>query len=147
MAVKLVMATLKDLKAHKDELIKMMGYSLKINGKNSLESEKVYEKLIYYFELGKANVWLALEDKRVVGYAQFFQKNDERVHLNEIAVAEGDQNKGVGSILMDAVEHSAREYGATSVELFCHEINSNAKNFYGKHLYVPEKYLMVKSML
>lgn len=99
-----------------------------------------------YFNLGKANVWLALDKNRVVGYAQFFRKSNERVHLNEIAVAKEYQGKGVGSALINAVEKSAKKCGAGYVELFCNEVNTRAKIFYGMHRYLPEKHLMIKAV-
>lgn len=142
----LVLATVEDLKNHKIELIEMMNYSLQANhgGALSKKGVDVYEKLLYYFDLDKAKVWLALDNQKVIGYAQFFKKDSERVHLNEIAVAKDYQNKGIGSMLIEAVEQSAKEFGVSVVELFCNEVNDNAKHFYDTHQYSAEKHLMVK---
>lgn len=146
MATQLVMADLEELCFCKKELLEIIEYSLKNNMRDLGKAIDVYEKLLHYFEIGKTNVWLAMEDKKVVGYAQFFQKEDGRVHLNQIAVAEKYQNKGVGSMLIDAVEKSAKDCGATIVELFCNEVNDNAWRFYDTHRYLTEKRLMIKKI-
>lgn len=150
MDVQLTLATIDDLRRYKGELLKIIDDSLKLNYENDesgkLKNNEVYEKLIHYFEVNQTKVWLAKSEQKVVGYAQFFKKNKERIHLNEIAVAEDYQNKGIGSILINAVEKSAKESGAKFVELFCNNVNSIAKCFYEKHDYFPEKFLMKKEI-
>lgn len=105
-----------------------------------------YDKLTGYFGQGKAKVWLVFDGNSLAGYAQFFQKEDGRVHLNEIAVSAYSQGKGIGSKLLRAVEDSAAEAGAECVELFCSEKNEIAKDFYEKHAYQTERRLLTKNI-
>ncbi len=147
----IILATEDDLKSHKDELIEIIEYSLKVNNQ-SVSTRSVcggagkYNKMMHYYEEGKTNVWLAVENERAVGFAQFFQKDTKRVHLNEIAVAESFQHNGIGSVLMNYVENSARECGANIVELFCSDCNKNAMQFYMRKSYTTERRLMIKDI-
>ena len=105
-----------------------------------------YYKLIDYFEQGKTNVCLAVEGKRVLGYAQYFRTDYGRVHLNEIAVAEEYQYQGIGTKLMEEVEKGSRKVSVSCIELFCIEKNERAKTFYSKNNYETEKRLMIKRL-
>jgi len=147
--IELILADIEDLQIHKSELIEIMNFSLKENSEEigGRGGTRVYEKLVHYVNQNMTSVWLALDDQKAVGYAQFFRKDETRVHLNQIAVAEDYQNRGVGSMLIEAVEQSAKNIGADTIELFCKEVNDNAKKFYGKHNYSAEKRLMIKTVI
>ena len=51
-------------------------------------------------------------------------------HLEAIAVAEGLGGKGIGSLLLDAVEKDARSRGAGSMSLHVFATNTRARGFY-----------------
>lgn len=145
--MELRLASIDDLIKHKKELVEMMDYSVRVNqGTQKREGTAKYDKLIGYFEQGKANVWLAFAGNSLLGYAQYFKKENGRVHLNEIAVDEHAQGMGIGTELLQAVEKSATEMGTDCVELFCNEVNASAKSFYDKHLYSTEKRLLTKRL-
>ena len=128
----LKLATIDDLKIHEKELLQIIANSINENHRNLPNYNEfiVYKKLITYFEQRKTNVWIALDDEKMVGYAQFFLNEKGRIHLNEIAVSKGYQHKGVGTKLLNAVESSSFDLGADTIELFCNEDNEVAKKFY-----------------
>ena len=99
-----------------------------------------------YYRMGKADIVGAFDGNNLIGYAQFFQKENGRLHLNQIAVRENWQGKGVGTLLLEAVKTGAQECGSNMVELFCNENNSVAKDFYHKHRFVTEKRLMIRML-
>lgn len=141
------LATISDLQYYRQELIEMMDYSVKVNFPYSeIGGVEKYEKLIGYYEQGKANVWLAFDRNDLLGYAQFFKKGNGQVHLNEIAVREGMQGNGIGTRLLKAVEKSAIDSGASYVELFCSETNQKAKELYHKNCYKTVKLLLSKKL-
>lgn len=145
----LILAAIDELRSYREELIELMEYSQQINYRSPngrKEAMAAYEKLISYYEQGKTNVWLAIEDSNLAGYAQFFQKENGRVHLNEIAVGEKYQDNGIGTRLIMAVENSAKELNAEFVELFCNEGNLKAKALYDKNHYVIERCQMFKKI-
>ena len=127
-------------------MLKIIRCSVKKNHRDLLNYDEfiVYDKLVNYYQQGKANVWIALEADKMVGYAQFFLNEKGRVHLNEIAVSENYQHKGIGSKLLNAVESSSLEWKAEIIELFCDESNEEAKKFYGKNKFETEKRLLIK---
>lgn len=144
----LKLATIDDLKIHEKELLQIIANSINENHRNLPNYNEfiVYKKLITYFEQRKTNVWIALDDEKMVGYAQFFLNEKGRIHLNEIAVSKDYQHKGVGTKLLNAVESSSFDLGADTIELFCNEDNEVAKKFYENNKYRTEKRLLIKKV-
>lgn len=144
----LKLATIDDLKIHEKELLQIISNSINENHRNLPNYNEfiVYKKLITYFEQRKTNVWIALDDEKIVGYAQFFLNEKGRIHLNEIAVSKDYQHKGVGTKLLNAVESSSFDLGADTIELFCNEDNEVAKKFYENNKYSTEKRLLIKKV-
>lgn len=136
-----------ELTEYREDLISCMEDSLKVNDLNKdfkKEGRNEYQKMMGYYYMGKASIVGALDGNRLIGYAQFFQKENGRMHLNQIAVREDCQGSGVGTLLLRAVERNAKECNALMMELFCNERNVVAKKFYQKYQYLTEKRLMIK---
>lgn len=135
------------LREHREDLIQCMEDSLKVNDSDgNLRGDDVYQKMMGYYQMGKASIIGAFEDKRLIGYAQFFKKENGRVHLNELAVREDCQGKGVGTLLLREIVNFAKEWKITMVELFCNEGNAVAQKFYQKHKFFTEKRMMIKNV-
>ena len=80
------------------------------------------------------------ENDRTIGYIMFsfFERNNavmrykKILHIEQIAVDEKNQNKGVGSQLMCHVIDYAKNLGCTDMMLTVNEDNIKARKFYEK---------------
>jgi ribosomal protein S18 acetylase RimI-like enzyme len=59
-------------------------------------------------------------------------------HLEALAVADGHEGQGIGTLLLDACHRRARELGARSMTLHVFDTNRKALGLYAKHGYDPE---------
>ncbi len=66
-------------------------------------------------------------------------------HLEAIAVAEGMSGKGIGRLLLDAVEDEVRARGAQSMTLHVFASNTRARDFYEKSGYHGELMRYIRS--
>lgn len=148
--VNIVLADRVMLLKYEEDIKSLMEYSYKINFNNCEKTsvaEEKYTKLIKYFEEGSANIVIAFENGIFAGYAWFFQKTYDRIHLNEIAVVEKFQIQGIGKKLIKFIESYAKENLISTIELFCIESNRRAGLFY-KHMgYETEKRVLTKRIL
>lgn len=65
-------------------------------------------------------------------------------HLEAIAVADGQEGRGVGSRLLASAESSAQERGAQSMSLTVFAANERARLFYASHGYDGELLRYIK---
>ena len=146
-----VLLAVKDiLLQYECDIRKLMEYSYIINFNDvenaiSVQKER-FQKLLEYYDEGKANVVLAFVNGAFAGYAWFFQISQDRVHLNEIAVVKEFHSKGIGRQLIEFVEIYAKEHHISKVELYCMEVNDQANRFYNRNGYKTEKRLFVKDI-
>lgn len=132
---------------YKEDIVNVMLESLKINFPHQIfNGEERYQKLLLYYMDGKAEVLIALRDTEFLGYIWFFKKDKRRIHLNELAVKQSENGKGVGTLLMNYLEQYVKtKYDIKEIELFCMESNSRALEFYEKNGFCSEKRLLVKN--
>ena len=67
-------------------------------------------------------------------------------HLEAIAVAEGMSGKGIGSLLLAAIENDARSRGAGSMTLHVFATNTRARSFYESKQYHGELMRYIKPL-
>ncbi len=67
--------------------------------------------------IGKGHLYVAQEDGRIVGFVVFYPKQDH-VHLENVAVIPGFQNRGIGTRLIGFVEQEAQQDGYSRIELY-----------------------------
>jgi GNAT superfamily N-acetyltransferase len=77
---------------------------------------------------------------RVVGLAHlhrvpFLTESTYRVRLTALVVDEAVRSRGVGALLLAAAERTAREMGATALELSTSDRRLRAHRFYERHGY------------
>ena len=65
----------------------------------------------------KGHLYVAQEDDQVVGFVVFYARQDH-VHLENVAVAPGFQNRGIGSKLIGFVEQQAQQDDYNRIELY-----------------------------
>lgn len=82
--------------------------------------------------IARGELFVALEDERVVGYLLFALEEDD-LHVEELAVLPSVGRRGVGSALLAAVIDVARMSGATRVSLITLAFAEFATAFYEGH--------------
>ncbi|CAM4143290.1 GNAT family N-acetyltransferase [Aquirufa beregesia] len=78
----------------------------------------------------------AIENKQVLGVARMHESNSQQGQVRCVAVASSHQGQGIGKLLMDYLEHKAKESNWKEIIL---EARENAVPFYTKLGYVIEK--------
>lgn len=82
-----------------------------------------------------AKTWVAEIGGRLVGFVVANREQRDAGHIVTLDVAEDWRRGGVGTVLMNAAEASAREQGARFVYLETAEDNAAAQNFYRRRGY------------
>lgn len=106
-------------------------------------------KLAYYLAEGTAIVFVAREEEVLLGWVwchEVIRISAKRLHIAEIAVRDKYQRTGVGRQLMNEVEMYAKSKGYKEIDLMVTITNSRAIGFYENALFVPERYLMKKTI-
>ena len=96
----------------------------------------------YEEAIESAEVWVAMADDVVAGYAVTRYPGDDGVLLENLAVAPGHQGRGIGRALIAHVEARATASGAAYVELFTHEAMTENRRLYARLGYEKTGYLV-----
>ncbi|MBT8433272.1 MAG: GNAT family N-acetyltransferase [Gammaproteobacteria bacterium] len=67
--------------------------------------------------IAKGHLYVAQVDNQIVGFAVFYARQDH-VHLENVAVTPGFQNRGFGRKLIEYVEQQAQQEGYNRIELY-----------------------------
>lgn len=120
-----------------DAVLKVLNaYSSDPNGLGTPLPEDVKQNLLPRMSaLSNCRVFLAFCDGQPVGAAICFTgfstfKAKETVNIHDLAVLPEYRNRGVGSVLLNAVEDFARMLGACKVTLEVRESNQAAERLY-----------------
>jgi len=84
--------------------------------------------------IAAGKVWVAEEDGRLTGVLMIEPAADH-LYLDTLAVAPGEQRRGVGTALLAVAEHEARRAGLAEVRLFTNEMMTENLLFYPRHGY------------
>jgi ribosomal protein S18 acetylase RimI-like enzyme len=97
--------------------------------------EETYEDLKK--EIENKLVFIALLDGVVVGSVRIELKPDNTAYLSRFAVSEAYQNKGIGKILMNAIDSSMKELGIENLYLHtASRMLSLVRFYYGRGFYI-----------
>ncbi|MEV8374395.1 GNAT family N-acetyltransferase [Kribbella sp. NPDC056861] len=102
------------------------------------------DKKTFFSERSGPDAHLVAEaDGEVLGYlrlqdAYSFPEGSGVLSINGLAVATEARGRGIGSILMTAVDDEAKRRGARKVTLHVHGTNTVARRLYERHGYVVE---------
>ncbi|MFD7076302.1 GNAT family N-acetyltransferase [Nocardioides sp. NPDC059952] len=89
-----------------------------------------------------AEVWVAMVDDEVAGYAVTRNPGDDGLLLENLAVVPGHQRRGIGRALIAHVEARAMARGAVFVELFTLEAMTENRRLYMRLGYEEIGYLV-----
>ncbi|MEA2077678.1 MAG: ribosomal protein S18-alanine N-acetyltransferase [Candidatus Marinimicrobia bacterium] len=93
-----------------------------------------WAEIHFYFDLYTKTSydWVVVEDKELCGYLCFWKIKDE-LHINNIAVKESKQRRGVAQKMLDKLTIFAEKHRASMMTLEVSEHNKKAQNFYKKN--------------
>lgn len=96
---------------------------------------ETYEDLIV--ELNKKLIFVALMDNFIVGSVRVEVKPDKTAYLSRLGVRGEFQSKGIGKLLMDAVDNSMEELGVTNLYLHtASRMLALVRFYYGRGFYI-----------
>ncbi len=95
-----------------------------------------YSKRILRWFLGQPGAYcvVAEEDGQVAGFV-LVEREGTRAHLITIDVLEGARRRGIGTMLLDTIEHTVAARGTRAIELETATDNEPAIAFWHKHGY------------
>lgn len=105
--------------------------------------ERVREAMVRHVIAGTVRV--AIEDDRTVGFVTFggesesYDQDVERGFIYNLYVREGNRNRGIGSALLESAEAALDERGFDVVALQVMAPNEDARRFYRRHGYDPQR--------
>ncbi len=102
-----------------------------------------------YLKDGSAIVFAAVEGSHLAGWIwchEIHRMGIRRLHIAEIAVSDPWQRQGIGKQLLDSAEKYAAEHGYQEIDLLVTVGNQGAVRFYENASFVPERYLMRKTI-
>jgi len=76
-------------------------------------------------------VYVAMDNDSFCGYVVFYQQGDH-LHLQNIAVEPSLTGRGLGRMLVEFVEQTARDLNLTAVELYTNEVMTENLAMYPK---------------
>jgi len=88
------------------------------------------EELSEFVSQRRSRTWIAEESGEIVGFLIVERQGQKVAHIVTIDVVERWRRRGVGSLMMDAAEHWAREEKLLFVYLETAENNDAAQRFY-----------------
>jgi len=107
------------------------------------------EGLIEHVSNGTAWVWGVFGKEGLVGYLWAYEhqfREEVRVYVNEIHVDRHYRNKGIGKLLLTAVEDQAKEKGYKALYIHTEGNNDVARSLYKKEGYVIERIQLRKEI-
>ena len=100
------------------------------------------ERVAYFVEQDDAEILVADRHGDLIGYLNLEKeahppypmfKPYEFVMIHNLVVDATHRGEGVGSLLLDAAKHWAREHGLHSIQANVYSANEKAEHFYAKH--------------
>lgn len=113
------------------------------------DAELKIESLIGHVSDGSAMVFGVFDNEELIGYVWAYRhqfREEERIYVNEIHVAEPYRGKGVGKQLLSAVESMAKERGFGATYLHAEGNNEGAICFYRNQGYEIERVQVRKGL-
>ncbi len=142
----------RELPNWRNQIERLLNSAVKLNFPDQVLPESYgrdrCEELAEYLQAKKAVVFLAVDGETMLGWIwchPIRRMSKERLHVAEIAVAEGHRGQGVGARLLAQAEQYARENGIEELDLLVTAKNRSAVSFYEKKGFEVERYLMKKT--
>lgn len=118
--------------------------NIEFNAKLSIFSaEKVKERIEYILQNTKDIIFVAEREEEIIGYIHGspyeLLYSDSLINVLGFVVKEKYRNNGVGNMLIEHLEHWAKNKGFYGMKLLTHPVRVNAHKFYERHGYIYTK--------
>lgn len=113
------------------------------------DAELKIEGMIEHVSDGSAMVFGVFDNEELIGYVWAYQhqfREEMRVYVNEIHVAEPYRGRGIGKQLLSAVESMAKERGYGAIYIHAEGNNEGAINLYRSQGYEIERVQLRKGL-
>ncbi|WP_411738691.1 GNAT family N-acetyltransferase [Peribacillus sp. S4] len=107
------------------------------------------ELLMDYINQGSAIVIAAIDENELIGFTWLYKHDffdEQRLHVNQIAVNTKLRGKGIGKQLFQESEKKALKEGIKTIDLIVSESNSRALDLYEKLGFETERRYMKKKL-
>lgn len=115
----------------------------------SEKAEESYSSLIRYAEDGSAIIYCVFQENVIVGLLWAYRRSFMgalRIHVDEFVVSPACRGKGVGRLLMDALEKDAAAEKITEIDLLVSAASESGVAFYQRNGFVNERFWMKKNV-
>lgn len=146
--------SIEDINTHKNAIKELLVLTyisnFKIDDKIAKEicDEKI-DLLEDYIKDGSATIFAYIEESNLLAFTWVYRHsffNEQRLHINQIAVNPNSQGKGLAKLLIKKVNDYAKELKIYTIDLFVSEYNENALNLYEKQGFLTERRYMKKEV-
>lgn len=152
MLIKLI--NLQEFNQHKDIIRELLflTYATNFEIEDSLIEDFCKEKinsLEIFLKNNTAKIFVCLEENELLGFAWVYEHlyfDERRIHVNQIAVKEQSQGKGIGKLLLKEIDNFALEKNISCIDLFVSENNISALNLYTKEGFITERRYLSKRL-
>lgn len=150
MSVDVKKISISDVDIHKASIMQLLNscfektFGIKVN--QAIIENKI-DSLAYHIVNETAYAYGAFQDNKMIGFIWAYPMSSafETVfHVAYIAVIKEAQGLGIGSLLLEIIEKTAKEIGLDKIELMVGYSNERAIGFYQKNNYNAERIIMKK---
>jgi ribosomal protein S18 acetylase RimI-like enzyme len=143
--------SMEDVKKYKQEIIKLIQETMIFNFPDSVIPKDYYldtiDSLLNYMKSGNAVVFAAFEKDTILGWLwchSIDRFDSKRLHIASFAVKSETRQTGIGHQLIEMAEEYAANQKYDGIDLLVTKENVSAVEFYKKHGFEVERYLMRK---
>lgn len=151
MSVDVKKISISDVDIHKVSIMQLLQdcfektFGIKVD--QAIIKDKI-DSLAYHIVNETAYAYGAFQDNNMIGFVWAYPVSstfETVLHVAYIAVMKDAQGLGIGSLLLEIVEKTAKEIGLNKIELTVGNSNERAISFYKKNNYEAERIIMKKS--
>lgn len=113
------------------------------------DAEQKINGLIEHVSNGSAIVYGVFDGEDLIGYVWAYEhsfREEIRIYVNEIHVAEAYRNRGIGKQLLYAIKNMAKERGYGALYIHAEGNNDGAIRLYQNEGYVVERVQLRKAL-
>ena len=113
------------------------------------DAEQKIDSLIEHVSNGSAIVYGVFDSENLIGYVWAYEhpfREEVRIYVNEIHVAEAYRNRGIGKQLLHAIENMAKERGYGALYIHAEGNNDGAIRLYQNEGYEIERIQLRKEL-
>ena len=139
-----------DASAYLEDITKLLFENLVINlpdeGWALRDASSQVENLLLNLEKGTAQLFIATEEDRLIGFAWTYERKfarRSRLHINHIIVQSDRRGGRIGQKILDAIIAKAKEMNVDAIDLFSSKDREDVVHFYIQNGFCVERLQMI----